>query len=291
MPSPFPGFDPFIENQLAWPDFHADFLTEIKRSLRDVLPPGFIARTEAVISIVLPESRPSGGAHTSGRAADVGVFAVAPNSPRGGGVAVLEREPMTAARTNGNGATQHLQAPEIVSPSRGVGHFLRIVDLRSGETVVAVIELLSPSNKDGGAGNAAYRRKQEQILNSPIHFIEIDLLRGGNYAVWIPADEIEAFGAWDYLVTLRDRDAPEEGQFWRVGVRDPLPAFAVPLVAGVAPVPLDLQATFARCYDASRLAENLDYNAAPKPPLSPDDSAWADGVLRSAGLRGDGSPG
>ena len=221
MPSPFPGFDPFIEDQMAWPDFRADFLTDIKHSLLGVLPPGFNALSEGC------------------------------------------------------------------SERHGDARFLRIVDLRGGETTVAVIKLISPAHKDGGAGSTVYRREQKRFLDSPVHFIEINLLRGGNHAVCISEDEIEAFGDWNYLVTLHDRDAPEEGQFWRVGLRDPLPAFAVPLTAGVAPVPLDLRATFARCYDASRMARILDYTAEPTPPLSPDDSAWGDGVLRSAGLRGD----
>ncbi len=290
MPSPFPGFDPYIENHTDWSSFHTAFYVELLGQLFDVLPPGFDARIEAHLSIIFPEVRPSGkGLRTGARQADVAVFATAPNTPRGGndggGVAVADR---TQVAAQNGAATRPLREPEVVVARRGTQRSLRIVDGRSGqENVVAVFEILSPTNKDGRAGSEAYRAKQSQLLRTPIHLIEIDLLRGGEHAAYVPEGEIATCGDWDYLVTLRDRDAPEEYRFWRINVRDTLPTFLLPLTTDVEPVPLDLQETFARTYDVIRLGRRLDYGLAPDPQLSPADAAWADALLRVAGLRAD----
>ncbi|MGH7199832.1 MAG: DUF4058 family protein, partial [Planctomycetaceae bacterium] len=46
--------------------------------------------------------------------------------------------------------------------------------------VVTVIEALSPENKRlDGKGRRKYLRKREQVLRSPAHLVELDLLRGG----------------------------------------------------------------------------------------------------------------
>ena len=49
----------------------------------------------------------------------------------------------------------------------------------AGEEVVTVIEVLSPANKTVGEGHRLYRRKQQEVLNSQAHLIEIDLLAEG----------------------------------------------------------------------------------------------------------------
>lgn len=54
--------------------------------------------------------------------------------------------------------------------------YIAIVSLPSRE-LVTVIELLSPTNKRVGAdGRREYLRKREQILQSAVHLVEIDLL-------------------------------------------------------------------------------------------------------------------
>jgi hypothetical protein len=92
-------------------------------------------------------------------------------------------------------------------------------------------------------------------------------------------------GTWDYLVTLRDVSEPDVFAFWRIGLRDALPTIELPLTNDVAPVPFDLQASFTRSYEASLYGRRIDYTREPEPPLMPDDAAWADGLLRAAGLR------
>ena len=56
--------------------------------------------------------------------------------------------------------------------------YLEIRDRRNRE-LVAVVELLSPVNKKSGPYRAQYLTKRSEILASPAHLVEIDLLRDG----------------------------------------------------------------------------------------------------------------
>ena len=51
-------------------------------------------------------------------------------------------------------------------------------------------------------------------------------------------------------------------------------------------VVLDLPSIFAHSYDNGAYAVRVDYDQPPSEPFRPDDEAWADALLRDAGLRG-----
>ena len=54
-----------------------------------------------------------------------------------------------------------------------------MVDL-ADRSIVSVIEVLSPSNKvAGAAGLESFQEKRNQVMRSPAHWVEIDLLRAG----------------------------------------------------------------------------------------------------------------
>ena len=276
MSSPFPDMDPFIENQTDWSSFHNALTADISRELLDVLPPDFDARIEAHVYVLRPEPIGKGQSRSEFRKPDVTVYRplTAPRLQVSSSVAVLER-PQTVA----------IAEPELIAALPVRQWYIQIVDRRKDDAVVAVIEPLSPTNKDGRAGTQEYRRKQTEFLQSDVHLMEIDLLRGGTDAAMVERPDVELLGDYDYLVALRDADANADYRVWRIGLRDPLPAMKLPLTPDVPPVTLDLGAAFARCYDASFLARRTDYTKEPEPPLSPDDAAWADDLLRSAGLR------
>lgn len=59
MPSPFPGFDPFLEGQTDWSSFHTAFIVDIQRAILPELPPGFDARI-GVHEIVRSQQRDTG---------------------------------------------------------------------------------------------------------------------------------------------------------------------------------------------------------------------------------------
>jgi hypothetical protein len=116
-------------------------------------------------------------------------------------------------------------------------------------------------------------------MTSPVHWIEIDLLRAGRRFPPVA-------GRSDYVVVLKRGDqrpmGDEATEFvtWPVGLREPLPTIAVPLTAApltndVPAVALDLQAVLTLVY-ARYYAGRVDYSGPPPPPaLAPDDARWA----------------
>ena len=53
MPSPFPGMDPFIEQQ-EWEDFHSTFNTVLREQLSARIEPQYIARVEKRVYVETP---------------------------------------------------------------------------------------------------------------------------------------------------------------------------------------------------------------------------------------------
>ena len=78
--------------------------------------------------------------------------------------------------------------------------------------VVTVIEVLSPANKTPGEGYRQYRRKQEQLLASPLHLIEIDLLAAGLPILCVAQSELVAVPPVPphrYLISVRRGTEPD----------------------------------------------------------------------------------
>ena len=175
MPSPFPGFDPYLENPNYWRGFHNNFLAYINESLNAQLPPGFAANTEERIYLVQPERL---------LYPDVALFSRPPASPweapRSGGAATLVADTPISLT---------LMDETIYEP------YIEVLALGAEEKIVTVIELLSPTNKTiDGHGRDSYVRKQEQILQSDVHLLEIDLLRDGIHTIAAPRDILRKKG-------------------------------------------------------------------------------------------------
>ncbi len=150
-----------------------------------------------------------------------------------------------------------------------------------GKRLVASIEILSLANKaPGDHGRDLYRKKQDELLASQVHLVEIDFLRGGEHATAVPLEAArDACGPFDYHVSVRPFDDLDTFQVYPVRLEDRLPPIAVPLLPGDPPVTLDLQIVFDRCYDAGPYAREIRYDTdAVVPPLGPDRTAW---VLRT----------
>ena len=133
--------------------------------------------------------------------------------------------------------------------------FINIV--RKGEPgrVVGTIEVLSPSNKDSGnPGCDLYLKKQQEILASSTHLVEIDLLRQGQHTVAASKGLLHEPGPWDYVACLHRAGHGRRFTTWPVTVRQRLPRIRVPLADDDQEVVLDLQAVFQRCYDECGLS-------------------------------------
>ena len=269
MPGPFPGMDPYLEKPIRFPDLHHSFIIYTRAAIRAALPPGYLAFVEERVYIV-----------PAGRAIIPDVFIrsrpVMP-PPSGGNVAVADVE----------------DAPRLirVEPLTHRETFINIVDAEDHERVVTTLEILSPTNKaPRHPGREQYTRKQEDVLNSGTHLLEIDLLRTGEHTIAAPLAALLAEGvAWDYLICLHraePQDADEtQFEVWFNRIRQRLPHVSVPLDRGVADITLDLQAVLDRCYDEADYGGRIDYAQEPVPPLKEDDALWTDALLRERGLR------
>jgi len=148
---------------------------------------------------------------------------------------------------------------------------------------VTGIELLSPGNKQPGAvAQERYLEKRASALHGGLHWVEIDLLRGGAR----PPLPVQVPAAADYLTYVAQ--ATETGWshlLYAWALREPLPVLPIPLL-GTDEAHLDLGACLRASYDRIGADTEVDYTAAPPPPpLGKSAATWLGDLLRQAGLR------
>ena len=270
MASPFPGMDPYLENPEIFPDFHDSMIFCLRESLQASLPSPYFAAIGRRVWIEV--SRRSIGP-------DVEIRQRQPRGPSSVG-----RDPTgrlaVVNRPSARPVVVRVAHDEFREP------FIEIY-MRSdeGKRLVSSIEVLSYSNKTPGEhGRELYLRKQKEILASKVHLVEIDLLRGGEHATAVPRDlACEACGEFDYHVSLHDFTDLETFYVYPIQLDERLPQVDIPLLPGDAPVRLDFQAAFDRCYGAGPYAQEIRYGEdAIIPPLDPDKAAWAAQLVQSA---------
>jgi hypothetical protein len=261
MPSPFPGMDPFLEDPAVFPDLHDSLITYSRESLQSRLPEPYYCVIGSRIWME-PHQRLIGP--------DVRV----------------QRKVRKAARHKSGGtAVRTRSEPVIISvipeEVRETLVEIRVPDER-GDRLVTVIEVLSPTNKTMGApGRESYLRKQEEVLDSKVHLIEVDLLRGGAHTTAVAKDiALHTAGPFDYHVCLRDFERPNHYSVYPVRLEDKLPEIIVPLLPGDAPMTLDVQQLFDRCYDTGPYDRWVQYDREmPAPPLSAEQIKWVKQIL------------
>jgi hypothetical protein len=265
MPSPFPGMDPYLEHPALWPGVHQRLITYLGDRLNTLLPPHYVADIGERLYVVQPD-----------RSIYPDVVVVEPPST----VALPEQQ-------QGSTATVLSSDPPwvlTVEPLEVREVFIEILSVEDASRVITVIEVLSPSNKTANSeGRQLYVTKQQEILQSPIHLIEIDLLRYGEHTVAAPRESLLARGVWDYLVCLHRGGQRARYEVWATTLRQRLPRIRVPLAHGEPDIVLDVQAVFDRCYDEGAYARRLDYRREPLLPLSETDRTWAATLLHERG--------
>ena len=110
-----------------------------------------------------------------------------------------------------------------------------------GRQLVTRIEILNPLNKEG-AGREDYLLDRAKWLQSPVHLLEIDLLRAGNRSV-------HPLPAATYIILLSRALKRPWAEVWLIGLRDPLPTVPVPLLPEEPDLSLDLQLALSSVYD------------------------------------------
>ena len=165
--------------------------------------------------------------------------------------------------------------------------FLEIYARKKSSRLVTHLEVLSLSNKTPrDRGRKKYLRKQREVLDSKVHLVEIDLLRGGKHTTAVPRHLVEAeAGPFDYHVAIRRFDKPEEFSVYVRRVGERLPAVRVPLLPGEGEVEVDLQQLLDRCYDTGNYDRRIRYaDKPPEPTLPAQQTKWLRRVLRDRGV-------
>jgi hypothetical protein len=248
--------DPYLEAPSIWPDVHTNLMSIFREQLAPLLAPKYLAELETQVVIDQVDDDP--------QVVLPDVSATRLDMPDGAPSAVAVTAP----------APVEVRVPMDV-PTRLVSVYIR---LRETARLVAVIELLSPVNKRRGKGREEYVEKRRTFLKSPVHFIEIDLLR--SYPR-MPFDD--PLPAADYIIMVAKAGERPRSSVWPVSVRQPLPTIPIPLLAPDPPVPLDLGQALRTAYERARYDLQVDYRKPPIPPLSPAYAAWAAGFLGATG--------
>lgn len=262
--SPFPGMDPYLEQH--WRDVHQSIVIYARDQLQDHLPASLRARVEERVFVeaddgdrgrsIYPDIR------VTERPGDRGGVALAtPETDLGEHVEIqVDDEPVTES-------------------------FIEIVEAGSGHRVVSVIEVVSMANKAPGPGRDLYQRKQQELRDGGVSLVEIDLLRGGDWALAIPRYHIPApHRDSPYKVCIRRGWQPTRYRVYPIGLRQRLPKVDIPLRESDPAAVLDLQALIEQAYRNGRY-DDLDYRRPPEPPLGPEDATWAEELLRGKGVR------
>lgn len=253
--------DPYLERH--WRDVHTKLIAYASDELNQRLPGDLIARAEERTTIEAQAGDGEDLPHRRTVMPDVNIFekiedfAKAP--AEGGGVAL---------------------APYRISflTEPAVERFIEIVDVRDGERVVTVLEFLSASNKSNGL--EAFIEKRNELLTGGVNFVEVDLIREGDWRRLLAASfPTKAQSA--YRAVLRVAGNPPQGWLHPFPLREALPTIKIPLRKNEPPCELELQPLIDQAYRNGRYSRTIDYSRPCEPPLNADDAAWAGELLRA----------
>ncbi|QEL13807.1 DUF4058 family protein [Limnoglobus roseus] len=265
MPSPFPGMDPWLEDEEVFPDLHGRLLLYMSEVLNAGMPPGYVSTTKNRVWVDDVQRREP----------DVSVFGRDRHSRND-----TTTEPAVATLSGLHALGEDREPEPWEEP------YLEIVTAK-GRRLVTAIEILSLSNKaSGGKGRKAYLDKHEEFRLGGVNVVEIDLLRGGLYTTAVPRPRLERIDpTFSYHVSVLM--VGKRNRFFGAAIKmtDRLPAIGIPLDPGVEPVTVDLQPLLDRAYDTGLYSELVDYRSPCQPPLTPEQQAWADSLLKAQGLR------
>jgi hypothetical protein len=260
--------DPYLENPAIWPDLHHRLIHEASNLLSEQVLPKYVVRVD--LRVYVSDER------DPGRDVIIPDIRVMPGGATSGSIRLA-----SAAAPTVEDVAEPVEATILIEEEiREARLIVREVATRE---VVTVIEVLSPTNKVPGArGWDNYGNKRSEVLASPSHLVEIDLLRSGlRYG---PRERLPPF---DYLVNVSRAARRPKATLWPIRMTQRLPVVPVPLLAGDPDAKLDLQASLNAAYDHAGYAydDAVNYAAEPVPAFTPEQREWADRLLREKGLR------
>ena len=109
---------------------------------------------------------------------------------------------------------------------------VEILDSYNEMKLVALIEVVSPTNKAAGPGRVSYKAKQAETLARECHLVEIDLLRHGRHVVCIPEWRVKPFKPYDSLCCVNRWPIRNRFEIYPRTLRQRLPRLRIPLPDG-----------------------------------------------------------
>ena len=259
--NPLPGMNPYLERSEFWHGVHTRVIVELGNTLARQLRPEYMVRVEERMYV---------SAETDD---EIRLQARLPD--------VMVLDDGAAAATSVAVAPRSKDAIPVRIPYQDEQRqrYLEVIRVSNRE-VVAVIELLSPSNKTN-PGRQAYKAKRNQVFHSTSHLVEIDLLRVGE-----PMPVIGNVPPSHYRILVTNAHNTDAiADLYPCSIQTPIPVFVMPLAEGSEGIAIDLKPIIDEVYILGSYDRDIDYQQDPDPPLSDADRDWLDQLLRSQGLR------
>ncbi len=253
MLSPFPGMDAFLENPAYWSDFHFTFINYWREAIADALPANYEASLGDRVYLIEhdPEERKLGFPDVALSHAELA--AERPGQP----VSAATLEPVTIPLTIMEGPRET---------------YIEILH-QPDRTLVCVLELLSPANKEQ-PGRTEYLAKRRALLHQKVHLVELDLLVGGRR---LPFEK--PLPAADYYFRVSRSEQRPDCQVYHWILRQPLPRLPVPLLQPDPDILIDLASVFATAYERGRFGRRIDYSAPCPISLRDEDKPWLSALV------------
>jgi hypothetical protein len=262
MKSPFPGMDPFLQQH--WRDVRTSLVIYGRDQLQAGLPNDLVARVEERVYLE-NEGEPDRSFYPDVRVVER-AKPVGPAVPTFDDVDLAE--PVIVK----------FRTEPITEP------FLEILDARSGNRVITVLEFISPTNKIPGDGYDLYRQKQKETQQAGATLVEIDLVLGGKRVLSVPLTRIKFRDRTRYQAIVRRGWQWNQAEVYPLPLHKRLPAIPIPLRQTDHDARLTLQSLIDQAYLNGRY-DSIDYKEDVDPPLEGHDAEWADALLREAGKR------
>lgn len=268
MPSPFPGMNPYLESPAVWSSFHTRLLVAIADTLAPVLRPNYYIEVETRTYVEQEDGEDEEDELLIG-IPDAAVLSV-----------TSLKQPKETVSEAASTLTQNRPQPiTLPMPTTLKERYLEVREIGT-ETVITVIEVLSPKNKKRGKGRVVYERKRSRILGSLSNLIEIDLLRGNP-----PMTMLGQVQPTHYRIVVSQSEQRPQADLYGFNLPEPIPSFPLPLKPEEQEPMVDLQAIVQGVCERAGYDDRIDYRQPiPPPALSETDHQWVEALL--APLRG-----
>lgn len=245
--------DPYLEHPSLWPDVHNRLLAAIADDLAPRVAPAYYVALERRTYLLKPDDLVLVGR------ADIAVV-----------------HAQAALALQASVASSGVLQVDVPMSDEVSENYLEVREVKTG-ALITIVELLSPANKLNKQGREEYERKRGSVFRSWTSLVEIDLLRAGQPMAVIgpPVDT-------HYRILVSRGQERPHASLVAFSVRQPIPAFALPLLPGEEEPQVELNRIFHDLYRRARFDLRLDYSQPPVPPLHADDAVWARTLLQAS---------